>query len=129
MAKYHGKGGYLILEGIGVIEHVHGWTLTTSSDKADVSEQGKEWKESVKGQRAWNAALSAWYNGENVGDFYDILEAETSKDFYLYPRKADMTRYFYGDSWCDFELNTPLDGGIDIRGTVDGTDQLFKNGM
>ena len=127
--KYHGKGGMIILEGVGKIPGLHGWSFHAARDIADTPEQCEEWKDSIRGQGAWGGAFSDYYDGSNVGDFYDIVNSTSAKDIYLYPRgcSGDMTKYFYGDTWCDFDLNVPVDGHIDITGTLTGTGQLFKS--
>ena len=129
IAKYHGKRGYAIIEGIGLIEHMHGWTISTSRDKADASEQCQEWHDSLVGQGIWSGSLSAWYDGANVGKFYDVVNSTSSKDVYIYPVKTDMTKYFYGDAWVDFDLAGPVDANVDISGTLSGTGQLLESGF
>jgi len=129
MAKYHGKGGYLILEGIGEITQLHGWSLSTSRDIADTPEQGEEWVDSIRGQGHWSGSFEAWYDGANVGKFYDIVNSTSAKDMYLYPQKSDLTKYFYGDAWCDFDLDVPVDGPINVSGTITGTGQLLESGF
>ncbi len=127
IAKLHGKKGYVILEGIGVISQLHGWAFSFSRDVVDTSTQCSEYHDSIRGQGAWSGSFSAYYDGANVGKFYDIVNSTTQKDMYLYPVKTDMTKYFYGDAWADFDFSDPVDGAIDIAGTVTGTEQLFKS--
>lgn len=129
MAKFHGKKGFAIIEGIGTISQLHGWSFSTSRDIVDVSTQCDEWKDSIRGQGLWSGSFSAYYNGANVGKFYDIVNSTSEKDIYLYPDKTDMTKYFYGDAWCDFDLTTPVDGAIDISGTLSGKGQLLQDGF
>ena len=127
MAKLHGKRGYCILEGIGVISQMHGWSLSTSRDTVDTPTQCQEWHDSIRGQGVWSGAFSCYYDAANSGRFYDVVNSTTEKDMYLYPDKTDMTRYFYGDAWCDFDLDTPVDSFVDIAGTTTGTGQLFRS--
>jgi len=130
VAKFHGKAGYIILEGIGIIDQGHGWTLTTGRDITDTPQQCKEWKDSIRGQGSFGGAFNAYYDADNMGKFYDIVNSTTSKNIYMYPRGcADMTKYFYGDIWADFEMSVPVDGAIDIAGTLTGTGQLLKSGL
>lgn len=127
IAKMHGKGGYVILEGVGAVGQLHGWSFSFSRDVVDTSTQGNEYHDSIRGQGAWSGALSAYYDGSNAGKFYDIVNSTTSKDMYLYPDKVDMTRYFYGDAWADFDFSDPVDGAVDIAVTITGTEPLFKS--
>ena len=127
--RYHGKKGYLIVEGIGVIDNMHGWTLTTSRDKADASVQGEEWKRTTSGQKGWSGSFNAYYDAANAGKFYDQVNQDTSRDMYFYPQKDVMTKYFYGDSWFEFELSVPIDGNVDLSATADGDGQVFTSGF
>lgn len=129
IAKYHGKKGYAIIEGIGPVGQLHGWNLSTSRDIVDVSTQCSEWKDSIRGQGLWSGAFSVYYDGSNVGNFYNIVNSTSEKNVYLYPDKNDKTRYFYGDAWCDFDLATPVDGAIDISATLSGKGQLLQDGF
>lgn len=129
MAKYHGKKGYIVLQGIGIISELHGWNISTARDTVDTPTQCSEWHESIRGQGTWSGAFSAYYDAANVGKFYDIVNSTTSKDLYLYPDKTDMTKYFYGDAWADFDLSVPVDGAIDVAGTIGGTGQVFTEGF
>ncbi|RKY33177.1 MAG: hypothetical protein DRP74_00560 [Candidatus Omnitrophota bacterium] len=129
ISKVHGKGGYLIIEGIGVVDQLHGWSLSFSRDIVDTPQQGEEYKDSVRGQGSWSGSFSAYYDRANVGKFYDVVNSTTEKDVYLYPEKSDLTKYFYGDAWCDFDLDVPVDGAIDISGTLTGVGQLHESGF
>lgn len=128
MAKFHGKKGKIILEGVGEMK-THGWSLSSSRDVIDVSEQYDDWKDSLRGQGLWSGAFSAYYDGENVGKFYDMVNSQASKDIYLYPQFDDMTKYFYGDVFVDADIDTPVDGAIDISGTLAGKGQLLESGF
>ena len=127
IAKLHGKSGYVVLEGIGVIAELHGWSFSFSRDIVDTSTQGNGYHDSIRGQGAWSGSFSAYYDGSNAGKFYDIVNSTTQKDMYLYPDRVDMTKYFYGDAWADFDFSDPVDGADDISGTVTGTGQLFRS--
>jgi len=129
LSKYHGKLGFIILEGIGEVGQTHSWSISSSKDIADTPQQGEEWNESIRGQGHWSGSFSVYYDGSNTGKFYDIMESSTPKDIYLYPQKNDLTKYFYGDVWADFDMDVPVDGPIDISATITGTGQLLKSGL
>jgi len=129
MAKYHGKLGYILLEKVGIVGQTHGWSISSSKDISDTPQQGEEWNESIRGQGHWSGSFTAWYNGTNMGEFYNLMESSASADMYLYPQKSDLTKYFYGDVWADFDMDVPVDGAIDISATVTGTGQLLRSGL
>lgn len=129
MAKIHGKGGYAIIEGLGIITQLHGWSLNFNRDTSPTPQQGYEWVDSIRGQGHWGGALSIYYDGANLGNLYDIVNSTTEKDVYLYPQKSDTTKYFYGDAWADVDFSVPVDGPEDISVTLTGTGQLLEEGV
>lgn len=99
MATIHGKSGalYLGLTTAVPIAEAARWALTIDGDKVDDSAFGDLWETRLKSPLKWSGSAEGNFDTAS-SDLFDIAAGTTLCRAYLYPDRADTTKYYYG--WC-----------------------------
>jgi len=106
MAKYHGRGGALLLGAANgsaaqTVVNLTQWSLSIDTDTADTTAIGDSWKSSVLGTKSANASVSGYFADDALVPFsaFDQNQSGGTVNAYLYPAGVSVAKYWYGAVW------------------------------
>ena len=130
MAKYHGRGGALLLGATNAgaaanVANLTQWSLTIEQDTAEVTSLGDTFKSYVAGMKGATASLSGFFDdaADIPFDAFDQAQGSGTVSAYMYPAGTSVNRYFYGAVW---PTNVSIDDSV--GGAVTFTAALTFNG-
>ena len=125
MAHYHGKRGLVYMSGVGAaavsVAHLNAWTLDMASDLAEVTSFGDANKQYVAGIPDCKGTLAGTWD-DTSDDMYDLSRSDDGVVMYLYPSSGVLTKYFYGNAWTDFSIDTSIADAVKIAGNFGAKD-------
>lgn len=130
MAKYHGRGGALLLGAANAgaaasVVNLTQWSLTIEQDTAEVTSLGDTFKSYVAGMKGATASLSGFFADDQdiPFDAFDQAQSSGTVAAYLYPAGTSVNKYWYGAVW---PTNVSVDDSV--GGAVTFTAALTFNG-
>ena len=130
MAKYHGRGGALLLGAANAgaaasVVNLTQWSLTIEQDTAEVTSLGDTFKSYVAGMKGATASLSGFFadDADIPFDAFDQAQSSGTVAAYLYPAGTSVNKYWYGAVW---PTNVSVDASV--GGAVTFTAALTFNG-
>lgn len=106
MSTLHAKQGalYLGLTTAVPITEATKWALTIDADKVDDSAFGDLWETRLKSPLTWSGTAEGNFDTAS-SDLFDIAASTGLCKAYLYPGRADATRYYYGTCWPNLTID------------------------
>lgn len=106
MAKYHGRGGALLLGASNggaaqTVVNLTQWSLSIDTDFADTTAIGDAWKSSVIGTKGATMSASGFFadDADVPFDAFDQNQSGGTVSAYLYPAGVSVNKYWYGAVW------------------------------
>ena len=133
MARIHGRNGRLYVSitststNAEAIAFLTKWSLDSSTDRTDVTAFGDTNKTFLAGLPAQTGAYEGWYDNATA-QLYTAAIDGVARRFYLYPDNTLTTQYWFGTGFFDFSIETPVDGGVSIKGSFDAASAVSKVG-
>lgn len=132
MARKHGRAGrlYLDLTGAGSAESVaflKKWSLKATTDKTDVTSFDDSNKTYLPGLPDATGEFEG-YHDDATAQTYTAATDGTARKFYLYVDKTVSGKYFFGTAFFDYEIETPVDGPVTIKGSWNAATVVSKVG-
>lgn len=99
----HGKFGVVYLSPSAgtaavLLSEQMDWSLDFNQPLVDVTALNSDWSSFVKGTIGWTGTFAGNYDPtSNV--LWNASMSTTRSNFYLYPNRNDMTKYYYGVGW------------------------------
>lgn len=132
MARKHGRNGalYLDLTGSGSAERVaflSKWSLKASSDRSEATAFGDSNKTYLQGLPDASGEYEGFHD-DATAQTYTAATDGTARKFYLYPDSTVAGKYWFGTGFFDYEVETPVDGPIKIKGAFAAASAVSKVG-
>lgn len=132
MAKYHGRGGALLLGAANggaatTVANLTQWSINIDMDTADVTAIGDTFKSFVAGTKGATASLSGFFadDADVPFDAFDQAQASGTVTAYLYPAGTGVARYFYGAVWPKgVSIDDSVGGAVTFK-----TDVVFNGAV
>lgn len=132
MAKYHGRGGALLMGAANagaatLVQNLTEWSVNQEMDLVEVSSLGDSAKTFVAGMKDIKADMSGYFSdSEDVPfDAFDQAITGGTVNLYLYPAGTSVAEYIYGAVWPkSVEISTSVNGavtftcGVQFNGTA-----------
>jgi len=106
MAKYHGRGGALLLGSANggaaaTVVNLTQWSIALDMDLADVTSIGDTFKSFVPGMKSAHLTASGFFADDALIPFaaFDQAQASGTVSAYLYPAGVGVAKYFSGAVW------------------------------
>lgn len=120
MARYHGKGGKVLLSttgtGAAVAVTANTWSLDAATDKEETTSFGDLNKTYVVGLPDYSGSFGGYFDDAEQTVYQGAGSADGVK-MYLYPAFTSApTKYWYGPAWIDYSVETPVDGPVSFSG-------------
>jgi hypothetical protein len=132
MAKRHGRNGalYFSVTSGGVPEpylNLSSWNVDFATDKVDVTAFGDSFKSYVTGLPDFSGGFNGfWSDGDKTS--YAAAVDGVARSFYLYPDKNNAAgRYWFGTAFFDFSVSVPVDGAVQISGSISAAGGIQSN--
>lgn len=106
MAKYHGRGGALLLGAANggaaqSVANLTQWSISIEQDTAEVTSLGDSFKSYVAGMKGASGSMSGFFadDADVPFDAFDQAQSSGTVTAYLYPAGTSVAKYFYGAVW------------------------------
>src|SRR5918999_878839 len=93
------------------------WSVTASTDRADVTAQGDTVKVYVAGLPDFSIEYSGFLDAASP-QFYTAATDGLARKVYLYPDTADATKYWFGTAFFDHSSEFPVDDSEKFSGSA-----------
>lgn len=130
MAKYHGRGGALLLAAANAgsaqsVANLTQWSLSIDMDTAEVTSLGDSFKSYVAGMKNATASINGYFadDADIAFDAFDQAQSSGTVAAYLYPAGTSVNKYWYGQVWP-----TAVSVDDSVGGAVTFTANLVFNG-
>lgn len=132
MARIHGRRGrvYLAITSGGTAEPIaflNSWSINFQSEKAEVTAFGDNNKVYVAGLPDSSGEFSGFYD-DATRQTYDAAVDGLPRKFYLYPSTSLNTQYWYGEILPDFQVNTTVNGAVEVSSSWNASSAVQKAG-
>lgn len=126
MAKYHGRGGAVLLASANAgaaasVANLTQWSLSIDMDTAEVSSLGDTFKSYVAGLKNASASLSGyWSDDADIPlDAFDQAQSGGTINCYLYPAGTGVAKYWYGAVWpTGISIDDSVGGAVTFSGNL-----------
>jgi hypothetical protein len=122
MARYHGRQGYLYVQGSGAtavpVASLTEWSLDLKRDRVDVTALGDTNKVAVQGLPAYTGSFSGFWDDAD-DTLFQASEATSGRSMYIYPSRDAASHYFYGSGWIDASVTGSVSDAVKISGTFE----------
>lgn len=118
MAVYAGRKGVVYLSTTGSgnassVVHLSQWTLSSATDKIEVTSFLDANKTYVQGLKDLQGTLSGFFDDTETKPMTAADSVDGCK-VYLYPSSDSPTVYWYGPAWLDYSLDTSVGGAVTL---------------
>jgi hypothetical protein len=132
MARIHGRNGrvYLGLASSGTAEPLQfqaTWSISYSTDKAEVTALGDNNKVYVAGLPDASGEFSGFYDDATVQTYTAAVDGQP-RHFYLYPSLLTPGQYWYGDILPDFNVSGGVSGAVEVTASWNANSAITKIG-
>lgn len=119
-----------IYAGVGVeLTEANAWSLAHSAEYAEVVKHGVGgYKERLKGAMDWSGSITIWHDQDSK-ILQDIAVGLSEVVLILYPKGSDVSTYYYGTCWFDFEHASDVGSGQAITCPFFGDGALSLQGF
>ena len=126
MAKYHGRGGALLLSATtsgsaATVVNLTQWSLNIEQDTAEVTSIGDTFKSFVVGMKGATASMSGFFDdsADIPFDAFDQTQTGGTVACYLYPAGTSVAKYFHGLVWpTSVSIEDSRDGAVTFTGAL-----------
>lgn len=120
MPRYHGGKGRVMMSttaaGAAVAITLAGWTLSRTTDRAEVTSFGDANKTYVQGLPDVTGNVNGF--ADSADDrLFDASESTDGVKMYLYISTDALGIYFYGPAWVDASIEVPVGGAVTMSGS------------
>lgn len=132
MARIAGRNGrvYLAIASGGTAEPIafmSKWSLSSSSDKIEVTAFGDNNKVYVAGLPDASGDFSGFYD-DATAQTYTASQDGLARKFYLYPSILTTTQYFFGTVLVDFGAEGGVSDAVTATASWNAASQISKVG-
>lgn len=126
-APFH---GYDALVYVSATELTGGnaWNINVDTDSIVTNQFGDTWKKRTVGQSDWSGSLTAWDQGDQK-ILATAATSQTSVALIIYPDRADMTNYYYGNAIFGMRTAGGVTAAVNKDGDFVGDDTLTVVGF
>lgn len=121
---------YLALASGGTAEPVaflKSWSISFSTDKADVTAFGDGNKVYVAGLPDASGEFDGFYDDATV-QTYTAATDGVARKFYLYPSTSNNGQYFWGTVLPDMSISSAVDGPVEVSSSWNAASNIAKVG-
>ncbi|HET6498162.1 MAG TPA: hypothetical protein VFH17_03805 [Coriobacteriia bacterium] len=122
MARYHGKSGYLYVQGSGAaaipVAALTEWSLDMKRDRVEVTSFGDTNKVMAQGLPAFSGSVSGFWDDAD-DTLMQASEATSGRAMYIYPSRDAIAKYFYGTAWVDVSASGSMGDAVKVSGTFE----------
>lgn len=116
MATIMGRNAVVYLQGSGsegiVLTEAAEWSLDVDRDREPDPAFGDVWETQLGGLLRFSGAIAGNYdNAQSGNSVWESCVASSSRKMYLYPDRATLTNYYYGNVWPTLGIAIPLGRG------------------
>jgi len=134
MAKYHGRGGALLLGSANggaasLVQNLTSWSVLSELDLVEVSSLGDPAKSFVQGLKNATAELDGYFSDteDTPFDAFDQAGSGGTVNAYLYPAGTGVAKYWYGAVWPkSVEVSTDVNGAVTIKASLQFNSTLTR---
>lgn len=132
MARIAGRNGrvYLAIASGGTAEPIafqSKWSLSSSSDKIEVTAFGDTNKTYVAGLPDASGDFSGFYD-DSTAQTYTASQDGQARKFYLYPSTLTTSQYFFGTVLVDFSAEGGVADAVTVSASWNAASQISKVG-
>lgn len=128
MSTIHGKNAalYMGISAAALVTEATEFHISIDADKVDDSSFGDTWETRLKSALKWTGSFSGNFDTAS-SDLFDIATSASICKIYMYPDRADTTKYYYGTCWPNLTIDMVRTDKGSISGDFEGSGQLAKN--
>jgi hypothetical protein len=118
MARYHGKNGKAVVDGVDQVNEVSDWTIDSSRTLADASQMGEDDTRKLPGQKTHTATITCSHDPADTDGQEALVTAHengtiVTLTLYEIP-SATGVKYWSGDFWVEkWGEKVPVGGKIE----------------
>lgn len=84
------------------LEVAAGWSISIVGEECEVVRFEDTWKELLRGVLSGSGSITA-YHDQDAKVLAELAQSDTESVFVLYPDCSDISTYYHGVAWFDFE--------------------------
>jgi len=84
------------------LQEAAGWSISIVGEECEVVRFEDTWKELLRGVLSGSGSITAYHN-QDAKVLAELAQSDTEAVFVLYPDCSDISTYYHGVAWFDFE--------------------------